>query len=155
MYDSTSLIRYKDSSVGLNYIVEDNKGNIINAKDNLPPSFVNIEDEINYTVQREFVNERTLKIKKINIDRLELNNYQLSKFLLVENDTTICMYPLLRTYHSLKPGTYKIYLFYSFNNEHISVEPPTSYLWDNNKPNDSLIFRGVIISNKVDLIIKP
>ena len=154
VYDSTSLIRYKGSSVGLNYIIEDNEGNIINAKDDLPPSFVNIENEIGYAVQKKSVNERTLKIKRINVDYLELNNYQLSNFLLVGNDTTVSMYPLLSSFHSLSPGKYKLYLFYSFNNEYISLIPSIKNLCDSNKSNDSLIFRGVIISNKVDLIVK-
>ena len=152
VYNLSMLNKYKYSSLGLSYIIEDSQENIIEARDNLPPSFVNMKDELNYLAQINQVNEKTLKIKKVKLNHEESHDYHLSKLMLAGSDT-ITLFPLLSSYHNLKPGMYKLYLFYSFN-ETVSSIPCSQSFWDKNKPNDFMIFKGSIISNKIDLIIK-
>ncbi len=72
---------------------------------------------------------------------------------LFTDDTLVEVYPLLKSYHDLSPGKYMIYLFYAFNGCVIQT-PSISYFWDANKPKDNQIFKGVIFSNKVPLIVK-
>ena len=153
VYNSNTLSKYKDSSVGLNYIIEDIQGNIIEARENLPPSFVNMHDELDYIAQRNLVDEKTLKIKKVKLNDKELHEHHLSKFMLAENDTIIILYPMLSSYHDLSTGKYKLYLFYSFNDT-ACFNYPSQSLWYRNAPNDFMIFKGSTKSNKIDLIIK-
>ena len=151
--NSRILSEYKDRSVGLNYIIEDNQGIIIEAKDNLPPSFVNTNDELYYITQKNQINEKTLKRKKVKVNNKELHDNILSKFMITGNDTIIILFPLISPYYNLSPGKYKLYLFYSFNDT-VCSNYSSQNLWDSNKPNDSMIFKGSIVSNKIDLIIK-
>jgi hypothetical protein len=153
VFDSITLNKHKGSSVGLNYLIENEAGNIIEAKEFLPPSFENVEDEINYIMRKEQVNKKTLKVKKVRMDYNKFHTYQLSKLIVSSNDTVVDLYPLLNSYHDLSPGKYKIFLLYSFNDT-IAEAPPTSNLWDSDKPEKAQIYKGVIVSNKIDLIVK-
>lgn len=153
VFDSITLNEYKGSSVGLNYLIENEDGNIIQAQEFMQPSFVNAKDEINNTFRRENVNKKTLKVKKVKMDYAQLHASQLSKLIVSGNDTVVDLYPLLNSYHDLPPGKYKIFLFYSFSDT-ITKSPPTLNLWDRDKPEEVQIYKGVIVSNKIDLIVK-
>jgi len=102
---------YKGSSAGLRYIIEDEQGQIIAARQDLPPSFKYAKDEIRYTSLIEQVNKKTLKLKRIKMDSEALHNYHLSKLIVSSDDTLVDVYPLLKSYHDLSPGKYMIYLF--------------------------------------------
>ncbi len=151
--DSISLNNYNKSSVGLTYLIEDEFGDIIEAKEVMQGSFVNIRDEINNTLRKEQVNKKTLKIKKNRLNYEQYHGHELSKFILLSNDTVVNLYPLLNSYHYLTKGRYKLFLFYSFN-KNVQREPLTSDLWNEEKPKEDRIYKGVIISNKIDLIVK-
>lgn len=153
VFDSITLNKYKGSSVGLNYLIENESGDIIEAKEVMQPSFENAKDEINNTVRKEQVNKKLLKVKRVKIDYDKLHAYQLSKLMVSDNDTVVDLYPLLSSYHDLPSGKYKIFLFYSFSDT-ISKAPPTLNLWDKDKPEEALIYKGVILSNKINLIVK-
>jgi hypothetical protein len=153
VFDFISLNKYKGSSVGLNYLIENESGDIIEAKEVVQPSFVNAKDEIDNTVRKEQVNKKSLKVKKVKIDSDKLHAYQLSKLMVSGNDTVVDLYPLLSSYHDLASGKYKIFLFYSFSDT-ISKAPPTLSLWDKDKPEEAHIYKGVIVSNKINLIVK-
>ena len=151
--NSITLNKYKGSSVGLNYLIENEFGNIVQAKEPLPPSFVDVEDEIDNTMRKVQVNKKSLKVKRIKIDDDAFHAYRLSKLRVSDNDTVINLYPLLSSYHDLPSGKYKIFLFYSFSDT-ISKSPPTLSLWDKDKPEETQIYKGVIVSNRIDLIVK-
>lgn len=148
VFDSISLNKLKESSVGLSYLIENENGNIIEAKGLEHPSFAKFKDEINSTLQREQVNKKTLKVKTVKMDYAQLHVYDLSKLIVSSKDTVVDLYPLLNSYHDLPPGKYKFFLFYSFKS------PPTSNLRDRDKPEDAQIYKGVVVSNKIDLIVK-
>ncbi len=153
VFDSISLHKYQGSSIGLNYLIENEKGNIVEAKVVMQPSFVNAKDEIKNTLRKEQVNKKTFKVKKVKMDYDQYHAYQLSKFLVSSNDTVVDLYPILSSYHDLLPGKYKIFLFYSFSDT-ISKTLPTLSLWDKDKPEEAQIFKGVFVSNKINLIVK-
>ncbi len=153
VFDSVTLNKYKGSSVGLVYLIEDESGNIVGANTVTHPSFMNIEDEVDYTAQIEYVNKKSLKVKKVKADYGKLHTCHLSKLMVSRNDTLVDLYPLLSSYHDLPPGKYKIFLLYSFS-ETILKAAPTWGLWDKDKPEEAQIYKGVIVSNKIDLIVK-
>ncbi len=150
---SELLNKYRDSSVGLNYIIEDYKGNIVLAKENLYPSYVDFKDEITSTLKNPLIDTNKLKlvhrIKNANVAR----NSILSKLILDREEKSLIVYPLLKIYHDLSRGEYFLYLFYSFNSA-VEMSPPTFGIWDANKPCDKNIFRGTISSNKIKLIVE-
>jgi len=153
VFDTITLNKYKGSSVGLNYLIETESGDIVEAKEVMQPSFVYAKDEIDNTSRKEQVNKKSLKVKKVKIDSDKFHAYQLSKLMVSDNDIVVDLYPLLSSYHDLASGKYKIFLFYSFN-DIVSKAPPTLSSWDKDKPKEAQIFKGVIVSNKISLIVK-
>ncbi len=153
--DSITLNHCKGRSMGLNYLIENEFGNIVQAKEALPPSFVNAEDEIDYITRKIQLNKKSLKVKRVKIDYDTYNAYRLSKLLVSDNDTVVDLYPLLSPYYNLPPGKYKIFLLYSFSDTIPKAPPASAYrLWDKDKPEEAQIYKGVIVSNSIDLIVK-
>ncbi len=71
--------------------------------------------------------------------------YDDCQLVISHSDTTLTLYAILQT-ERLKPGKYTIYLYYSFKED--------EKLSSVSKSNQITSFYGVIVSNKVDLIVE-
>lgn len=128
-------------SFGLEYILEDKEGNQILAS---PPfmamySCDRIEDETKLYDSRWIVNKKNMKVQfKWIEDNLERNEIDY-KTIIVNGETDIKVYPMITK--KLEPGKYKLFLFYSIGNN--IFEKTSNYA-----------FSGLLLSNKIDLIVK-
>ena len=145
---------FKNSSVGLNFIIEDVEDNKIQANNIDHISFKKHEDEIRSSYQRLFINKSNLKIKyKLLKDEKKRNKHDEGKYTVSENNRNFILYPLINHYYNLPKGEYYLYFVYSFNRDLVNKPPPSS-IWDSEKPDKNRVFNGSFISNKVKLIIK-
>lgn len=138
---------------GLSYLIEDTDGNFIQT--GYPQSLASFEDykdEERYYNSRWILNKKTLKAKfKLITDDEERKRLDHTE-LIVHRDTVVCIYPMIFGYDSsrfptndnLPPGDYWLYLFYSHKNSYSE-----SFFDDR-----GVLFSGVMISNKVRLIVK-
>ena len=123
---------YKNSVIGLNFIVEDKNEYIMISKGmSLPPPLRT----------RAFVTSK-LKIKYKALNDFKIRNYDLAKYIITNEKQSLILYPLLGEYLNLSKGEYYLYFVYAFN------APDTSGK-DNGKR-----FIGNFVSNKVKLIVK-
>lgn len=127
-------------SFGLEYIIEDEAGNQILAgpREFVMASFDKIEDETRFYNSRYIVDKKRLKIHfkwiKDGKQRHEIDY----PTLIVNGDATVKVYPMVG---KLQPGKYKLYLFYSIGDK---IFEETS----------ERAFHGLLLSNKIDLIVK-
>jgi len=80
--DMNTFDNYKSSNIGLNYIVEDKNQHIMHAAQIIHGSYVNKRAEIRAMRTRSFVNSK-LKIKGRVLNDIELRNYNLAKYEIV------------------------------------------------------------------------
>lgn len=127
-------------SFGLEYIIENEDGEQLLAgpREFTMVSCDNIEDETRFYESRWIVDKKRLKTHfkwiKDKKQRLEIA----SPSLIVNGDTTVTVYPMLGKLH---PGKYKLYLYYSIDDK---IFEETS----------KRAFHGLMLSNKIDLIVK-
>ena len=127
-------------SFGLEYIIEDEAGNqfLAGPREFVMASFDKIEDETRFYDSRYIVDKKRLKIHfkwiKDGKQRYEIDY----PTLIVNGDATVKVYPMVG---KLKPGKYKLYLFYSIGDK---IFEETS----------ERAFHGLLLSNKIDLIVK-
>ena len=99
------LMRFSLTSVGLNYIIEDEDGNIIKARERLTPSYKDLKDEIQSSSIYFVVDTNNLTIRAIKSkDTAQTHENQLSKYKLTSYSKIIALYPLINKYHELKIG---------------------------------------------------
>lgn len=118
---------------GLVYFVENDEGEIVQC------------DKVHVTPVDENLEKRKYHI----LDESSLK-YQDSDYMMVENPyeevsrgkKVFESFLLIKYNHTLPPGHYKVFLAYSFTGE------TTLNIWD------SCIYRGSLLSNKVDLIVE-
>lgn len=148
LIDALELGCRGSENVGLQFIIEDGFGKMQRIKYFEPlPTYTFWACEKRALRRRRFIDEETLKVynKKYKTDE-EVNKYDenLSWVLtMTDIDTVISVFPILSDHIStveLKPGKYKLYLYYSSLNL-TNEESGKQYF-------------GTIISNKVDLIIE-
>jgi len=130
-------------STGLIYIIEDSKGHII-----IPffefVSYKKEKDEIKNSNSRLFVSPR-LKIERRLLTAQEQREYDLAKYIIHREKQRLELFPLLGEYHSdLPKGEYYLYFVYSYHSRILPV----------NIADDSRLFRGYFVSNKVKLIVE-
>jgi hypothetical protein len=98
-----------------------------------------IEDETKLRNSRYIVNKRNLKVKfkwiENDFDRREIDY----KTIIVNGETNVKVYPMIT--QKLKPGVYKLFLYYSVDD---NIFEKTS----------DHAFSGLLLSNKIDLIVK-
>ena len=142
LYDAIQLFQPSNvGSFGLEYILEDSEGNQIMAG---PPfmSFYScdrVEDEVKLQNSRYIVNKRNLKVKfKWIEDDLELREIDYNT-IIVNGETNVKVFPMITK--KLEPGKYKLFLYYSVED---SLFKKTS----------DHAFSGLLLSNKIDLIVK-
>jgi hypothetical protein len=139
--------RYKETTMGLTYIIEDKNDQIIVAHTDFV-SYVNPKIEFKQLFGRLYVTPK-LKIKRRLLSIQEEREYALAKYVINKESHNLALYPLLGEYHwDLPKGEYYLYFVYSYNKI-----PPSSTI-ESNKLCDSKIFRGWIISNKVKLLVE-
>ena len=135
---------------GLSYVVVDGNGDYVNTGYS-PVSFASfekLEDEDRFHNSRWVVDKRRLNARykwiKDDIERARIDKAEL---LVHSRDTTVTVYPIIlldkdssnTRGEGLKPGKYRLFLFYSFQKDDIRHRN---------------IFSGYMKSNEVTLIIK-
>lgn len=140
---------------GLIYIIEDDDGHCIDTW--IRPGMVScerVEDESRYYSSRWFVDTTSMKVFFGYIDDNALRKeFDLAKIVVTGGDAVLCVYPMMLnssiyTKDELKPGRYKIYLYYSMQ------EDGLFRFFDEMWPLSTPVFMGTLFSNKVDLIVK-
>lgn len=98
-----------------------------------------IEDEIKLQNSRYIVNKRNLKVKfkwiEDDLERREIDY----KTIIDNGETNVKVFPMITK--KLEPGKYKLFLYYSVED---SLFKKTS----------DHAFSGLLLSNKIDLIVK-
>lgn len=141
--------------VGLIFVLEDNSGHIIHMPTYpgypgfLPilsqPTLIPEDDGKDCYERRVFVDEQNMATYSKLISCDSLVYYDDSQLVISHPDTTLTLYAILQA-EKLEQGRYKIYLYYSFK----EVKELSSV----SKSNQITSFYGVIVSNKVDLIVE-
>lgn len=127
-------------SFGLEYIIENEDGEQLLAgpREFTMVSCDNIEDETRFYESRWIVDKKRLKTHfkwiKDEKQRHEIDYPSL----IVNGDTIVKVYPMVGKLH---PGKYKLYLYYSIGDK---IFEETS----------KRAFHGLMLSNKIDLIVK-
>jgi hypothetical protein len=146
---------YKEKTIGLNCVIENRNNRII-----LPvltcDSYRNPEDAFRNAMSRTFVSSEQKYFRK-QLDEKEALDYDLAKYEISKQTQSLELFPLLNgDYYSLHlpKGKYFLYFVYSFHETSNNIKFYPSYSRDNNRPDESKIFRGYFVSNKVKLIVE-
>ena len=140
---------------GLTYAIEDENGNYISTGYNqlVMVSCENVKDESDFYDKVWNVNKRSLKAKRVLPKEGEKAKLSMSKLVVCHNDTIVKLYPIIldnRNFFGSRtpypPGKYKLFLFYSQEDKYNALE--------NDKQLGEHVFRGSMVSNKIDIIIK-
>ena len=139
---------------GLTYAIEDEDGNYVDTGyHQVMVSSENVEDESLFYAKEWKVNKRSLKAKRVLPKEGEKAKLSMSKLVVCHNDTIVKLYPIIldnRNFFGSRtpypPGKYKLFLFYSQEDEHNILEK-------NKRPGEH-VFKGSMVSNKIDIIIK-
>ena len=139
---------------GLTYAIEDEDGNYVDTGyHQVMVSSENVEDESLFYAKEWKVNKCTLKAKRVLPKEDEKEKLSMSKLVVCHNDTTVKLYPIIldnRNFFGSRtpypPGKYKLFLFYSQEDKYNALE--------NDKQLGEHVFRGSMVSNKIDIIIK-
>ena len=152
--DTSDLKLLMKSSIGLNYFIEDSKGNIISGHEEIRPIYKYMKDEIRSSYKIIKLNKKRLTITHEDAENLEdFHRNQIAKIIVGQQNCGISLYPLINVFHNIPKGEYFLFLVYSFHDE-IALKPPTSAIWDANKPPNNMIYNGIMVSNKIKLIIE-
>jgi len=144
--DMSLFDAHRESSIGLQYIVEDKNDHIMESKFIRFVSYKYLEDEIRSLNTRMFVSSK-LKIENRLLNGIEQKDYDRAKYEINNEKQRLMLYPLLGKFHYYLPkGEYYLYFVYSFN-------PNLRYV-QKDITNDRRIFNGSFVSNKVKLIVK-
>ena len=129
---------------GLFYIIEDENGNQVKA--GLSDMFISYVEEPKGTSQ-VFVDEKKLKIRYEKTDDAnKVMEYDMAKIIVPAGGLVTTVYPMI--VNKLKRGRYKLFLCYS-QGENIAYEQ-----FDSSHSNSEKVFHGVLVSNKIELIVK-
>ena len=139
---------------GLTYAIEDEDGNYVDTGyHQVMVSSENVEDESLFYAKEWKVNKLSLKAKRVLPKEGEKAKLSMSKLVVCHNDTIVKLYPIIldnRNFFGSRtpypPGKYKLFLFYSQEDEHNILEK-------NKRPGEH-VFKGSMVSNKIDIIIK-
>ena len=139
---------------GLTYAIEDEDGNYVDTGyHQVMVSSENVEDESLFYAKEWKVNKRSLKAKRVLPKEGEKAKLSMSKLVVCHNDTIVKLYPIIldnRNFFGSRtpypPGKYKFLLFYSQEDKYNALE--------NDKQLGEHVFRGSMVSNKIDIIIK-
>ena len=139
---------------GLTYAIEDEDGNYVDTGyHQVMVSSENVEDESLFYAKEWKVNKLSLKAKRVLPKEGEKAKLSMSKLVVCHNDTTVKLYPIIldnRNFFGSRtpypPGKYKLFLFYSQEDKYNALE--------NGKQLGEHVFRGSMVSNKIDIIIK-
>jgi len=151
--DMNPFDNYRESSIGLQYIVEDKNNHIMKIDAITFVSYKHPVDELEIMNTRRFVSSKQ-KIEYRLLNDIEQSDYDRAKYKIDNGKQSLMLYPLLGSFHYYLPkGEYYLYFVYSFNNNLVHF-PPATIVLDSNKPVDYKIFNGSFVSNKVKLIVK-
>ncbi|HQH19649.1 MAG TPA: hypothetical protein PKZ43_08850 [Bacteroidales bacterium] len=156
-FDRKHLNDYNKYSLGILYFIENNSGMVIPAKNPIFISYKNSKDELKSITDYTYIlDEKKIKIKKVDVKGKNISNdYIIGKIHFDKGDSILNMkiYPIINKFYNLDKGEYYLTLVYCFNGS-VDLKPPSVNVCDINKPSDNLIYKGVLISNKIKLIIK-
>ena len=140
---------------GLIYIIEDEDGNCIDTwiRQGMI-SCERVEDESRYYSSRWMVDTTNMKAFFSYIEDNALREvFDLAEIIVEGGNAVLCVYPMMlnNTIFSsddLKPGKYKLFLFYSMQEE------IGSHIINEMRSPSTVVFSGTMLSNKIDLIVE-
>lgn len=134
---------------GLSYVIVDSNGDYVSTGySRVLASFDRIEDEERFYNSRWVVGKHSLKARHKWIkDETERAKMDRSELYVSGADTIVTVYPIIlqkkdspmASGETLEPGTYRLFLFYSFKNDDIRQRN---------------VFSGYLKSNEISLIVK-
>lgn len=143
-YDAATKHNMSFGNQGLFYIIEDENGNQVKA--GLSDMFISYVEEPKGT-SLVFVDEKKLKIRYEKTDDAnKVMEYDMAKTIVPVGGLVTTVYPMI--VNKLKRGRYKLFLCYS-QGENIAYEQ-----FDSSHSNSEKVFHGVLVSNKIELIVK-
>lgn len=147
-----TLNMFKDSNIGLFYIIENESNEIVPATDDLQPSYKYAQDEVSSLNKTIVIDTLNLKL---NYQSSYLSSdqalYHHSELLALSNPIEMNMFPVIRNFHSLSKGNYYLYLFYAYNKSHCRNEQDDYIPL---KSENAIVYKGSFRSNKVRLIVE-
>lgn len=154
-FQALKILGRKPKNSGLIYIIEDEYGHCIDTWIRTGMiSCERVEDETRYYSSRWIVDTTSMKVYFSYIDDNALRKeFDLAKIVVTGGNAVLCVYPMMLdssiyTKDELKPGRYKIFLFYSFQEDRLFRF--FDEMWSLSTP----VFMGTLVSNKVDLIVE-
>ena len=145
---------YKEKTIGLSCVIVDNNNHII-SQTLTHAQLKKRKDVQTMIMSRIFVSSKLIFVSK-RLNMKEKFVYDLAKYKINSERQSLELFPLLIGNHyvlNLLKGEYYLYFIYSFHETRDSNSYP-SYFLDNNKPDESKIYRGYFMSNKVKLIVE-
>ena len=144
IYDAATKHNMSFGNQGLFYIIEDENGNQVKA--GLSDMFISYVEEPKGT-SLVFVDDKKLKIRYEKTDDAnKVMEYDMAKTIVPVGGLVTTVYPMI--VNKLKRGRYKLFLCYS-QGENIAYEQ-----FDSSHSNSEKVFHGVLVSNKIELIVK-
>lgn len=145
VYEAVTELNLPLGNKGLFYIIEDEDGNQIKA--GFSEMFVSYLDDNPKASSLAFVDKKKLKVhleKTENADRIL--EYDMAKIIVPAGGLEMKVYPMI--VRELKRGRYKLFLCYS------QYEDTVYEQFDANRNENESVFYGVMVSNKIDLIVR-
>lgn len=146
---------YREKTMGLNYVIEKRNKRIISTK-LTGSSFRNHEDEFNDAISRTFVSAEQRYIRK-QLNEKEMLDYDLAKYEISNESQELELFLILNGYGYCLPltkGKYYLYFVYSYYETSDNITFYPSSFRNTSRPDESKIFRGYFISNKVRFIVE-
>lgn len=145
VYDAVTELNWSPGNLGLFYVIEDNDGKQIKA--GFSDMLVSYVDENNKGYYHNVVDKKRMKVRSEWIeDSYRMQEYEMAKIIVPADGISMKVYPMI--VKRLKRGHYKLYLCYSEREDTIYKR------LDANRDENDTVYHGVLLSNKIDLIVK-
>lgn len=144
VYDAVAELNWSPGNLGLFYVIEDEDGKQI--KTGFSDMFASYVDD-NPKTSLKLVNKKKLKVYlEKTEDANRIMEYDMAKNIVPVDGISLKVYPMI--VRKLKRGHYKIFLCYSQGKETVFEH------FDTSRNKNEIVFYGVMVSNKIDLIVR-
>ena len=144
VYDAVTELNWSAGNYGLFYVIEDEEGKQIKA--GFSDMFVSYVND-NHKTSLVSVDKKKLKVYyERTKDANRIQEYEIAKIIVPVGGLSMKVYPMI--VKRLKRGHYKLYLCYSQREKTIYEQ------LDANRDENETVFHGVLLSNKIDLIVR-
>lgn len=144
VYDAVTELNWSPGNLDLFYFIEDDEGKQIEA--GFSDMFVSYVDD-NPKTSLKLVDKKKLKVYyESTEDTNRIQEYEMAKIIVPVGGISMKVYPMI--VRKLKRGHYKLYLCYSQREDTVYKQ------LDANHAINETVFDGVLLSNKIELIVK-